>query len=243
MDNTSLGERMKGYENINRTHITPRTPIIIRVDGKAFHSYTKGFNKPWDKQLQSAMNVAAVGLLNNVSGADIAYIQSDEISLVLNTYKKFETQPWFGGNVQKISSVAASLATGYFNLAAKDMGFDNKLAFFDGRCFAVPREDVVNYFIFRQRDAIRNSIQGLAQSKFSQNQLQNKDTTTMKNMLKDQHNIDWDADISITNQRGWCVVRKVVSELNRSTIVKDEAIPEFSQDRNYISKFLTQEEV
>jgi len=185
-----LGTRMKGYENIPRIHLTPRMPIVIRVDGKAFHTFTRGFVKPWDDKLQKAMTAAATTLVDEIQGAELAYIQSDEISVVLNTYKYFETQQYFDGNVQKIASVAASLATAGFNLSMWSDGV-NKTAYFDARCFVIPREEAVNYFLWRYQDCVRNSVSSIAQSKFSHTKLHGVNQKGMKDMLK-SINCDWD---------------------------------------------------
>jgi len=224
---------MKGYENVPRIKLTPRMPIIIRIDGKSFHTYTKGFNRPWDATVQCAMSLAAIDLVKENIGAEIAYIQSDEISLVLNTYKTFETQPWFDGNVQKIASVSASIATYAFNSIMST----NKRALFDSRCFVVPKEDVVNYFIWRQQDAIRNSISSLAQSTFPHKLLQGKNAIKMKQMLCEA-GYPWE-NVSIKNQRGWCV-KKITQEDSKSNIVEDNNIPLFQEQRDYIEKFLEQ---
>lgn len=116
----SLGDRMKGYENISRIYLTRRTPIIIRIDGKAFHSFTRGFARPFDDVLIKSMQDTAKYLCENIMGCKLAYTQSDEISLLLVDYEKIETQAWFDNNLQKIVSVAASMATMAFNKAFKD---------------------------------------------------------------------------------------------------------------------------
>lgn len=264
MDKSSLGDRMKSYENVSRYKLQPRTPVIIRIDGRAFSSYTRGFRKPWDHHIQDSISSAAIALIQNISGADIAYIQSDEISVLINTYKHFSTQPWFNNNIQKISSVSASIATAYFN-ATMGSGVTSALAMFDARCFTIPREEAVNYFLWRQQDAIRNSVSSLAQANFSAKQLHGKSQIDMKEMLK-SININWDTDISIKNQRGWCIIRNkqdqpindnwyyhdkngMISSLdsslclsdNNNVIITDYNIPIFSEDRDFISKFLFQE--
>lgn len=233
---------MKGYESVPRIRLTPRMPIIVRCDGKAFHTFTRGFKKPWDDVLQNAMTVAATALIDEIQGAELAYIQSDEISIVLNTYKYFETQQYFNGNVQKISSVAASITTRSFNKSLWKVGID-KDATFDARCFAIPREEVVNYFIWRQQDAVRNSISGYAQANFSHKDLHKKSTKDMKNMLLEK-GLNWENDVTIKNQRGWCVVRETVvnNDVIRTVIKEDTSIPIFSENRDYINKFLVQEE-
>lgn len=246
MTKDSLGDRMKRYEGIPRIYVTPRMPIIIRVDGNCFHKYTKPFKKPWDESIQRAMTVSATSMIKEIQGANIAYIQSDEISIVLNTYKRFATSSWFDGNVQKIASVSASIVTQSFNATMTSLlskyysgspGL-RKGAFFDSRCFVIPREDVVNYFVWRQQDAIRNSVSGLAQSVFPAKQLHGKNVKSMKEMLMELDvPIQWETDVSVKNQRGWCVIK------DQRDIIEDTNIPLFSEDREYINRFLVQEEV
>lgn len=239
MTQDSLGDRMKGYENVPRIKLTPRLPIIIRIDGKSFHTYTKGFERPWDRIIQNAMSLAAMDLLKENIGAEIAYIQSDEISLVLNTYKRFKTKSWFDGNVQKIASVSASIATYAFNSIMST----TKRALFDSRCFVMPKEDVVNYFIWRQQDAIRNSVSSLAQSKFPHKSLQGKNSIQMKQMLS-EINCPWE-NVSIKNQRGWCVIKKLSEEpeVLITSVEEDNNIPLFQEQRDYINKFLEQDDI
>ena len=115
MRNDNLGDRMKTYENVTRTYLTRRTPVIIRIDGKAFHSFTKGFEKPFDSVLVEAMQQTMKYLCENIEGCVLGYTQSDEITLVLCDYKKLTSQAWFDNNIQKICSVSASMATMVFN--------------------------------------------------------------------------------------------------------------------------------
>lgn len=115
MRNDNLGDRMKTYENVTRTYLTRRTPVIIRIDGKAFHSFTRGFEKPFDSVLVEAMQQTMKYLCENIEGCVLGYTQSDEITLVLCDYKKLTSQAWFDNNIQKICSVSASMATMVFN--------------------------------------------------------------------------------------------------------------------------------
>lgn len=169
----NLGNRMKGnYENRTQTWVPRRTYTIIRIDGKAFHSYTKGLTRPFDNGLSDAMNATALFLCQEIQGAKFGFVQSDEISILMTDFDNIETDVWFGGNVQKIVSVAASLATAKFNAVRP-----GKLAMFDCRVFTIPDPtEVVNYFIWRQKDTIRNSIQAVAQSIYSPKQLNGKNT-------------------------------------------------------------------
>ena len=111
----SLGDRMKGYENSYRMYLPKRMPVIIRVDGKAFHSFTKEFKRPFDDMLISCMQTTAMRLCSQIEGAKLAYVQSDEISILLTNNDTIETEPWFGNNLQKLASITASMATLAFN--------------------------------------------------------------------------------------------------------------------------------
>ena len=265
----SLGDRMKSYEGISRIYLTKRMPVIIRIDGKAFHSFTKGFRRPFDEILIKAMQETAKYLCKNIMGCKIAYTQSDEISLLLEDYERVETQPWFENNLQKIVSVSASMATMAFNRAFADAVnerysyytginadewtgsteefdklFDNYFAkigtaMFDSRVFILPKEEVCNYFIWRQQDATRNSIQMVAQSLFSHRQLQNKNCDQLQEMMFQEHNINWN-DYPTVYKRGSCVTKEQYTEndVTRSRWVVDTNIPIFTQDRNYIDRLV-----
>lgn len=244
-DKSSLGDRMKRYEMVPRIHLTPRMPMIIRLDGKAFHTYTRGFDKPWDLNMRNAMTATAKALMDEVQGAKIAYIQSDEISILVNDYEKFNTSSWFDKEVQKIVSVSASIATAHFNkymrVVFSGQRTWNKIATFDSRCFILGREEVCNYFTWRQQDAVRNSISGLAQSKFSHKQLHKKNQSQMQEMLFQEHEINWN-NYDTWKKRGWCVTRKTIEKEGtiRTIIEPDWEIPTFTQDRDYINNHLIQ---
>lgn len=113
--NDSLGDRMKGYEGVSRNFLTRRVPAIIRLDGKAFHTFTKGMEKPFDLVLTQAMQETMKHLCENIQGCVLGYTQSDEITLVLTDYATIQTDAWFGYNIQKMCSVSASMATMAFN--------------------------------------------------------------------------------------------------------------------------------
>lgn len=115
MTKDSLGDRMKKYEYITRTHLVPRTPAIIRLDGRAFHTFTKGLLKPFDNIFVTAMQRTMEFLCANIQGCVLGYTQSDEITLVLVDYQKLDSSAWFDGNIQKITSISASMATLAFN--------------------------------------------------------------------------------------------------------------------------------
>lgn len=229
MQKSSVGERMKKYEDIPRIHLTPRMPCIIRLDGKAFHSYTKGFQKPIDPLIQNALIEVGKALIGEIQGAQIVYMQSDEISVFINDYETFETQAWFDKNLQKIVSVSASICTAYFNRFMWAQG-KQKVALFDSRAFVIPREEVCNYFHWRQIDAERNSVSSLAQSQFSHKFLHKKTVQDMKKMLLTEKNIDWDT-LPTAQKRGLCILKDGTPDLE---------IPRFQENRDYINKLIEQ---
>lgn len=182
---TSLGDRMKRYEITSQSLLLRRSPVIIRLDGKAFHTYTRSL-KVFDEQFHQSMMYTMEMLLKNVQNCTFAYTQSDEISLLLRDWNTLETQQWFDGNVQKLVSVSASIATAAFNadrLALGKIKNFKDFGLFDSRAFNIPKEDVANYFIWRQKDAISNSIQMTGRSYFSAAQLHKQDTEAIKAML------------------------------------------------------------
>jgi tRNA(His) 5'-end guanylyltransferase len=114
--NDNLGKRMKEfYEQVPKYRLTRRTPVIIRIDGKAFHTFTKGFERPFDNVFNNAMTRTMEYLCENIQGCIFGYRQSDEISLVLSDYKKLNSDAWFDYEIQKMCSIAASMATMTFN--------------------------------------------------------------------------------------------------------------------------------
>jgi len=243
MDKTSIGNRMKAYERVNKDKLMRRTPVIIRLDGKAFHTWTKVLpsldpsleQSPFSATMHDVMSMTAFELVDQIQNATISYTQSDEISILLNDWKGLKTDQWFDGNIQKIVSISASMATAYFNIgmeahndAALVVDKQNLApAFFDARVFNIPKEEVANYFVWRQQDATRNSINMLAQRYFSHKQLQGKNTDQVQEMLFREHNINWN-DIPIWQKRGYCATKDYM----------DECIPIFTQDREYIERHL-----
>jgi tRNA(His) 5'-end guanylyltransferase len=173
-----LGERMKSYEETFRQKLLIRMPAVIRLDGKAFHTLTRGCEKPFDVKINTALREATLAMLDEVP-ARLAYLQSDEISLLLIDYNKFESMQWFDGGVSKMVSVSASIMGAEFSLRW------GKAGYFDARVFNVPERDIINYFIWRQQDCKRNAISSAAQSVFSAKQLHGKNSDEMIAMLKE----------------------------------------------------------
>jgi len=229
----SLGDRMKQYEYVTRNYLTRKLPVIVRLDGKAFHSFTRGLKKPFDEIFVKSMQDTMKYLCENIQGCVLGYTQSDEITLVLIDYQSREASAWFDNNIQKMVSVSASMATLTFNKAFKtnseatlrringvftctdeEFKYANTLekclskgAMFDSRVFTVPKEEVINTIIWRQQDATRNSIQSVGQANFSHNQLHGKNCSNIQDMLMLEKNINWN-DYPTHLKRGSCCIKK-----------------------------------
>ena len=188
----TLGDRMKCYEDAYRFHLPRRSNVIARIDGKAFHTYTRNCDKPYDQNLCDDMDGTAYALMEQIQGAKLAYVQSDEINILITDYDSLETDAWFGNNIQKMCSISASIATAEFNLLQINRVLEalrpNKIvikpANFDSRVYIIPElSEVANLFLWRCQDASRNSIQMLARSHYSSKELHKKNTNDIHNML------------------------------------------------------------
>jgi tRNA(His) 5'-end guanylyltransferase len=246
---------MKAYEAASRLVLPGRMPVIIRVDGKAFHSYTRGLNRPWDTRLMDAMDAAAIALCKNIQGAQLAYVQSDEISILIHNYKNHNSQGWFNNQIQKMVSVSASIAGTTLTVESQKIFGEIRPAYFDSRAFVIPESDVCNYFLWRQQDACRNSIQMLARSMYSHKELNNKNTKQL-HALCCQKGKDWTSEPT-RFRRGRCIVRSTYESsvsspmapffqggngvVIRSKWTVDNEIPDFGEDRNYINRFLVED--
>lgn len=201
-DKTALGDRMKRHEQAAKTALPRRTYTVLRVDGRAFHSYLRGAAKPFDEQFMADMDQVAIALCQEISGSVFAYTQSDEISVLLVDFRSNGTEPWFGGEVQKMVSIAA--ATASVTLAALRPG----RPMFDARVFTIADPiEVANYFLWRQRDAVRNSIAMAAQAQFPHRRLHGVSTGQMQELLWAEKGINWN-DYPDGCKRGRVVVRE-----------------------------------
>lgn len=181
-----LGDRVKAYESVESARtLMPKLPVIARIDGRAFHTFTRGMQRPFDYALTSLMRETTRRLVEETQ-ACLGYTQSDEISLTWHS-TSLESQIFFNGRVQKMTSVLAGLATAIFNWELPrhlDRELRSKLPHFDCRVFNVPtREDAVDVFLWREADAVRNSIQMAAQAKYPYKVLQNKNCSELQEML------------------------------------------------------------
>ena len=243
-----LGTRMKEfYEGVPKTRLVRRMPVAIRIDGKAFHTFTRGFQKPFDEILVKSMQDTMKYLCENIQGCVLGYTQSDEITLILVDYQNLNSCAWFDYEIQKMCSIAASMATMAFNkafasnvakqskrlykeyLEEKDASYIdtleiamNKGAMFDARCFNIPKEEVANLIYWRQLDATRNSIQMVGQANFSHKELQNKSCNMIQEMLFAEKGINWN-DYPTYLKRGSCCIKTTIQ--NPNVDIKDGAYP------------------
>lgn len=233
----SLCDRMKTYERVCDYRLTNRMPVIIRVDGRSFHTWTKKqhLERPFDDRFRSIMADAALAICDNVSTSVFSYTQSDEISVILFNYNKFESQPYCDNRIQKLVSHAASIASSTLTMSYGVM------TIFDARAFVLPESEVVNYFIERQQDCIRNSIQMVGQSKFSQKQLHGKSCPEIQEMLFSQHAINW-SKLPTDKKRGMCIRRIRDSSEEMGSFVRVVDTPEFKNDRSFIDDLLVPED-
>jgi tRNA(His) guanylyltransferase len=262
-----IGDRMKkNYEDRARIFLPRRTYTIIRIDGKAFHTYTRGLKQPFDEGFIEDMDLTACYLCKNIQGAKFAFVQSDEISILLTDFDKIDTDAWFDGNIQKMASVAASMATSKFNqlrLMRKflnhDEDLDNlavasfisefKLAEFDARVFTIPCDyEVENYIIWRQKDATKNSISSVALSLYSHRELEGKNGDQKQEMIF-QKGINWN-DYTPKLKRGRFIMKQVVTldgplvDKNgvhltyKRTVWTSIECPIFTQDREFLLRYI-----
>lgn len=237
-DRSSLEDRMKSYEKVWSYKLPPRMPVIIRVDGRAFHTLTRGLETPFDVNFIWLMDTVAVALCEQIQGAQLAYVQSDEISVLVHNYKRFESQGWFDNQVQKMVSISAAIASAVFTAGSDRGPWDEpRIAQFDSRVFVLPEAEVCNYFIWRQRDFERNSVQMLARSLFSHKECDRKNNADLQEMCW-QKGKNWN-NLETRLKRGRCIVRS--SAADRRNWICDTEIPQFKLDRNYIEQHLALE--
>ena len=284
----SLGDRQKQYEISSETYLVPKMPIIIRIDGKAFHTYTKGMVKPFDKILGTSMKRTMQALCKDVHTCVFGYTQSDEITLILRLPDRIKSQAYLNRRVQKITSLTASKATKYFNkffieevdkliesekaksaeviktvakygddspqgrTALQTEFVDKKLmknyikkkgeAEFDARAFNVPEWDCINNIIWRQQDAMRNSVEMVGHCYFSAKQLHKVNVVGIREMLLNQRNISWEYNFTPYQKWGACCY-KVTEEKQikgkkvfRNSWKIDESMPIIQENRNWFSE-------
>ena len=200
----NLGDRMKRYEAASDVLLPRRMPIIIRADGQAFHTYTRGFNRPFDERVIGAMQYASTKTAESMCGFKLAFIQSDEASFLLTDYDDIATQAWFDNSLLKLCTITASWMTVHFNQymrenlpekTSAERKLKTKIATFDARAFAMPEADVANYFLWRAKDWERNSVSMYCRSFFSAKEMHGKGRADQHELL---HTVgkNWTKDLS-----------------------------------------------
>ena len=243
----TFGDRMKEYERVSETRLMNKTPVAIRLDGRAFHTFCKGLDKPFDKIMVKAMQETALVLAESVQNCVFAYTQSDEITLILIDYEKIESQPWFDNRVQKLCSITASIATMTFNQLFVANIFANKKnakdyinkfnkALFDARCFNIPREEVCNLIYWRQQDATRNSILSVGQAYFSARELHKKNCNEVQEMLFTEKGVNWN-DYPTHLKRGTAIIKE-----NGKWVIDEEMPILRGKDRKYVNDTILYED-
>ena len=212
----SLGNRMKQYEAVTEHYLIPKLPFIIRVDGKAFHTFTKKFEKPFDAVIEQTMRATMESLCKDIPGCVLGYTQSDEITLVCTYTDRIVSEAWFHGRIEKIVAISAAKATKYFNKFFRENipmdveKYVKKLdeAEFDARVFNLPEWDCINNVIWRQQDAIRNSVE-------------------IKEKLRVEHDIIWENYPDYNKQGIFCYKTQVEKEVHGKTVVRNVWVQDF----------------
>lgn len=248
--NDTFGDRMKSYEAVTNVFLAKKIPVILRFDMCHGHTYTRGFEKPFDNIMVITMQKTMKALCESIQGTVFGYTQSDEISLVLVDYQTLETSAWFNYRLEKICSIGASMASRYFNkffieTVIEEMNkpeninkkFDVYIkkffsADFDCRAFNIPKEDVCNNILWRQRDAEKNSIQMLAQSLYSHKELQGISRKNLQNKMFTEKGVNWN-ELPIPYKRG-SACRK---DENGKWYI-DCKMPILSENRGYIEDLI-----
>ncbi len=214
---------MKRYEAVTRTQLIPLLPTLARVDGRSFHAFTKGMERPYDMWMVQAMRDTAMALVKE-TGARTAYTQSDEITLLWYSDRP-GSQIWFDGDHTKMVSQIAAQATLHFYRACLERMPEHarKLPTFDGRVWQVPnKEEAANVFRWREWDATKNSITMAASSVYTEEELHGKNGSQKQDMLW-QKGINWN-DYPAFFKRGTFIHRRVVR--SKFTVHEIEKLPE-----------------
>lgn len=224
MSKDNLGDRMKLYEGMYAPRAMPRLPICARLDGKTFHRLTAKMERPFDSRLHATFSATLYDLMRDTQ-AVVGYTQSDEITLVYYS-DRIESQVFFDGKLQKITSVLASMCTAFFNAALDDHfqpGEVPRPALFDCRVWQVPSlDEAANVLLWREIDCTKNSVQMAARCFYSHRELLNFSCDAMQEMLF-QKGVNWN-DYPATFKRGTYFRR--MTELRLLTEDEWLAIPE-----------------
>lgn len=231
----SLGNRMKQYEAVTEHYLVPKLPFIIRVDGKAFHTFTKKFEKPFDAVIEQTMRATMESLCKDIPGCVLGYTQSDEITLVCTYTDRIVSEAWFHGRIEKIVAISAAKTTKYFNKYFRENipmnveKYVKKLdeAEFDARIFNLPEWDCINNVIWRQQDAIRNSVEMVGHCFYSARELNHVNTTQIKEKLRVEHDIIWENYPDYNKQGVLCYKTQIEKEVHGKTVVRNVWVQDF----------------
>jgi len=228
----SIMHRMKtNYELPARRFLPRRIPVVVRIDGRAFHTFTKGFRRPFDSKLIESMLQAALGVASDMQGFKMGYIQSDEASFVMTDYDTLQTDAWFGYCQNKIESIAASVMTANFARCMRLMSV-TQLAYFDARSFSIPESEVANYFLARALDWKRNSVQMYANSVYSQKEMHGKGHAALHEMLHTK-GMNWTWDLDAYERNGTFIYKLPHNTGNNGNFqVSPEVLPTYSEIAN-----------
>jgi len=220
MDKSRLATEAKAFQGLYDIRLPKKSYCILQLDGKAFHTYTKGLELPFDDRFIKAMDDTAKTVLDSLSNAKFAYVQSDEINIFLTDLDGENQEPFYGNRVQKIVSTSAGFASAFMSRQFPE----KDIAVFDGRYFATPTvETTANFFIWRQLDAIKNSIQATGQAHFSSKELDKKHSGLVKEMLLEK-GVVWE-DLEQGKKMGRLISReetaKTVTYVHKKTGIKE----------------------
>lgn len=222
----TLNEELQEYESKSKIHLTKKVPVFIRVDGKAFKTFTKGFKKPYDELLSKTMMQTMQAMCEEIQGCVFGYTASDEITIILTDYHKWNSEPWLNYDAQKMSSEAASIATEAFNrffnenrkvLRSPKNADEISIyeayeractigARFEARCFNVPEDRVCEMIFWRQNNHRRNVIQSIGRLYFSRKELLGKCNDEVLDMLYEKEHIVWN-NLPVVYRIGACCTK------------------------------------
>lgn len=221
MEFKNLKDRMLYYRSLTDYKVMPNCYTLVMLDGRSFSKMVKKkFELPFDDNFIDMMNETAKYICKKIQGALFAYVQSDEISILLSD--KGDT--FFGGRLNKMQSIIASMAASKFNQLMMLYNLKNgiepndpmkivenaKLVDFDCKVWNVPTfNDAIAWFIYRQIDCIRNSKQQAAQTYLSFAQLLNQDTDKQITLLKVNKGIDWETEYDDGKKYGRFIYKEI----------------------------------
>jgi tRNA(His) 5'-end guanylyltransferase len=252
-----LGDRIKTYEKAYDIYMPSRLPVIVRLDGKGFSKFTKFIKaeKPFDGSFSGIMAFTMKKVAEEIEGCVFGYTQSDEITFVIKNDQSLESTPWFGNRIQKITSVAASIASAAFNQYMAEHWPENEwlcLAYFDARTFVVPNwQEAINCLVWRQNNCTKNSVSAACYyesakkigKKTARKEMHGLNQKQQQEMLFQHTGLNWNNYPAKFKRGVGCY--KVTKEmaLNGKTFMRnnwqiDQELPIFTQDPSFLRGIL-----